>query len=376
MESLPVVTTTVPKATPIKEPVVKPYGPKIPFPQRLVKEKMKERMDKFVSHLRKLHINIPFLDAIVQMPGYAKCLKQILMNKKKLAEVETTVLEDFCSAAVAGKLPEKRKDPGSFTIPCKIRGLTVSKALTNSGASIDLMPSSIYAKLNLGKPKPINMKIQLADKSVIRPMGILEDVLVKVGGLVFPVDFVIIDVDEALNVPLILGRPFLATVDANIEVGRGKFTLRTGDESVEFLNISSFSSPDVFNSVETTCVSSIDSQIDEWLDNKLEKKGNDGKTTIMVNSRPTNSQSTKIRKLYNRVKSMVSHCNVKLSEELCSNLSTKEKEELMLEVDAFGRANDWIRTKIKDDCFPPIKDGTPNNLSVGRGVKDPNLVNL
>nr|XP_043619711.1 uncharacterized protein LOC122591509 [Erigeron canadensis] len=144
---------------------VKPYKPKIPFPQRLVKEKLKKQMEKFVSHLSKLHINIPFLDAIVQMPGYAKCLRQILMNKKNLAGVTTTVLEDVCSVAVTGKLPEKRRDPGSFTIPCTIGNLSVKRALNDSGASINLMPSSIYSKLNLGEPKPIKMKIHLADKS-------------------------------------------------------------------------------------------------------------------------------------------------------------------------------------------------------------------
>nr|XP_043611734.1 uncharacterized protein LOC122583390 [Erigeron canadensis] len=317
MEPNPAVQNPAVPSKQAEKPEVKPYKPIIPFPRRLVKEKLKKHMEKFVSHLSKLHINIPFLDAIVQMPGYAKCLRQILMNKKNLAGVTTTVLEDVCSAAMTCKLPEKRGDPGSFTIPCTIGNLSVKRALNDSGAIINLMPSSIYSKLNLGEPKPIKMKIHLVDKSEIKPIEILEDVLVKVGGLVFPVDFVIIDVDEALDVPLILGRPFLATADANIEVGRGKLTLRAGNESVTFSNTYTVSLPNFVNSVEIACVSSIDLQIDEWLDKELEKKKVELKTTAVPISNPADGPCAKIRKLYSRLKSAVSHGNVKLSEELC-----------------------------------------------------------
>jgi len=293
-------------------------------------------------------------------------LKQLLTNKKNLAEVATTVLEDVASAAVTGKLPEKRKDPGSFTIPCMIGHLSVSSALTDSGASINLMPSSMYAKLHLGEPKPINMKIQLADKSVIRPMGILEDALVKVGGLVFPVDFVIIDVKEELSVPLILGRPFLATADANIEVGRGKLTVRSGKESVTFLSQCSVSSPNVANAVETACVSTIDSQVDEWLDKKLEEKEGKLKSTGMTSYDPSDPDgpSAKIRKLYSRLKSTVSKGNMRLSEDLCSSLSMDEKEELMMVVDTTWRANDWILTKVKGNCLFPFRGKPPSTSSV------------
>nr|XP_043614402.1 uncharacterized protein LOC122586480 [Erigeron canadensis] len=368
MEPNPAVQTPAVPSKQADKPEVKPYQPKIPFPQRLVKHKLKQQMDKFVSHLSKLHINIPFLDAIVQIPGYAKCLRQILMNKKNLEGVTTTVLEDVCSAAVTGKLPKKSGDPGSFTIPCKIGNLSVKRALNDSGASINLMPSSIYSKLNLGEPKPIKMKIHLADKSEIRPMGILEDVLVKVGGLVFPVDFVIIEADEALDVPLILGRPFLAT---ELKVGRGKLTLRAGNELVTFTNTCSVSFPNVANSVETACVSSLDSQVDEWLDKKLEKQEGELKKATVPVSNLMDGPSAKIRKLYSRLKYIVSHSNVKLSEELCSNLSTREKEELMMVVDISGRANDWISEKVKGNCFLPFKGRSPNTLSVGVSESQP-----
>jgi len=283
------------------------------------------------------------------------------------------VLEVVASAAVTGKLPKKRKDPGSFTIPCKIGNLSVSSALTDSGGSINLMPSSMYAKLNLGEPKPINMKIQLADKSVIRPIGILEDVLVKVGGLVFPADFVIINVSEELDVPLILGRPFLATADANIEIGRGKLTVRSGTESVTFLNKCSISVPNVANSVEIACVSSIDSQIDEWLDEKLGEKVGKLKSTKVTSSEPQcpDCPSAKVRKLYSRLKSTVSKGNMRLSEELCSSLSMEEKNELMMVVDSTRQANDWISTKVKGNCFSPFKSRPPNTSSVGASELPP-----
>ena len=116
-------------------------------------------------------------------------------------------------------------DPGSFTIPCLIGNLTVSNALADLGASINLMPYSIFAKLNLGEPSPTRMSIQLADRSVKFPRGIVENMLVKVDNFVFPVDFFILDMDEDSEVPLILGRPFLATARALIDVYDCKLTL-------------------------------------------------------------------------------------------------------------------------------------------------------
>ncbi|XP_076929165.1 uncharacterized protein LOC143593414 [Bidens hawaiensis] len=168
------------------------------------------------------------------MSKYAKFLKEVLSNKKKLEELSCVTLNEECSAVLQNKLPKKMTDPGSFTIPCLIGSLSVSNALADLGASINLMPYSVFAKLDLGEPKPTRMSIQLADRWVKYPRGIVENMLVKIDKFVFPVDFVILDMDEDKNVPLILGRPFLATARALIDVCTGRLTLRVRDEEVTF----------------------------------------------------------------------------------------------------------------------------------------------
>ncbi|XP_076913754.1 uncharacterized protein LOC143572482 [Bidens hawaiensis] len=168
------------------------------------------------------------------MHKYAKFLKVFLSNKKKLEELSCVTLNEECSVVIQNKLPKKMTDPGSFTIPCWIGSLSVSNSLAELGASINLMPYSIFAKLDLGDPKPTRMSIQLTDCSVKYPRGIIENVLEKIDKFVFHVDFVILDMDEDKNLPLILGRPFLATARALIDVCTGKLTLRVGNEEVIF----------------------------------------------------------------------------------------------------------------------------------------------
>ena len=138
------------------------------------------------------------------MPRYAKFLKEILTNKKKLKEHERINLNEECSAILQNKLPQKLKDPGSFTIPCIIGDCSFDKVLCDLGASINLMPFSIFRKLGLGEPKPTTITLQLADRSIKYPRGIVEDVLVKVNKFIFPVDFIVLDMEEDYDVPLIL----------------------------------------------------------------------------------------------------------------------------------------------------------------------------
>ena len=189
--------------------------------------------------------------------------------------------------------------------------------------------------------------------------------MVSVGGLVFPVDFVIIEADEALNVPLILGRPFLATADAKLEVGRGKLTLRAGDESITFSNTCSMSLNESVNYDEHACVSALDVQVDEWLDRKLESKKEQLKKSTKTSSAPTSGPGAKVRKLYSRLKSACAHKDKKLSVELCSNLSSKEKEEMMMLVGMTEEANEWIAEKLSGKHSSYFKEEPPNILSVG-----------
>ncbi|XP_027364392.1 uncharacterized protein LOC113871495 [Abrus precatorius] len=167
------------------------------------------------------------------MLKYAKFLKEMLSNKKKLEEFETVRLNEECSAILLRKLPPKLKDPGSFTIPCTICNSYFDKALCDLGASINLMSFSMFKRLGMQEPKPTSISLQLVDRSITYPRGIVEDVLVKVDKFKFPADFIVFDMEEDDEVPIILGRPFLATGRTIIDVQQGKLTLRCwGDKAV------------------------------------------------------------------------------------------------------------------------------------------------
>ncbi|XP_030494783.1 uncharacterized protein LOC115710563 [Cannabis sativa] len=161
-------------------------------------------------------------------------MKEVLTKKKKFWDYETMSLTEEFSAITQKKLPQKLKDPGSFSIPCEISGLKFEKSLCNLWASINLMPLSVFKKLDTGEVKPTTISLQLADRSFTYRRGIIEDVIIKVGKLVFPVDFVVLDMEEDKDMPLILGRPFLATGGALIDVRRGHLTLSANDEEIKF----------------------------------------------------------------------------------------------------------------------------------------------
>ena len=206
----------------------------VPYPQRLKKHKLDKQFTKFMEVFKKLHINIPFADALEQMPSYVKFMKDILSQKRRLADFETVNLTEECSAILQRKLPQKLKDPGSFTIPCTIGNAIFERALCDLGASINLMPLSIFKRLGLGKARPTTVTLQLADRSLKHPRGIIEDVLVKVDKFIFPADFIVLDMEEDKEIPIILGRPFLATGRAMIDVQRGELKLRVQEEEVKF----------------------------------------------------------------------------------------------------------------------------------------------
>nr|GFB31614.1 reverse transcriptase domain-containing protein [Tanacetum cinerariifolium] len=166
------------------------------------------------------------------MPKFAPMFKKLLNNKDKLIELMKTPLNENCSAVVLKKLLEKLGDPGRFLIPCDFTGLDNCLALANLGASINLMPLSIWKKLRRPTLNNTKMVLELADRTVSKPTGVAENVFVKVGKFYFPADFVILDFVADPRVPLILGRPFLSTVHALINVYKGEITLRHDDQSL------------------------------------------------------------------------------------------------------------------------------------------------
>ena len=187
-----------------------------------------------------MKVNIPFLDIIKQVPAYAKFLKDLCTIKKGLGIEKKAFLTEQVSAIIQSKNLVKYKDPGSPTISVNIGGTCIDKELLDLGASVNLLPYSVYKKLGLGELKPTNITLSLADRSVKIPKGIVEDVLEKVDKLYYPVDFVVLDTEPIENgpnhVPTILGRQFLATANAIINCRNGVMQLTFGNMTLE-LNI-------------------------------------------------------------------------------------------------------------------------------------------
>ncbi|GJR91583.1 reverse transcriptase domain-containing protein [Tanacetum coccineum] len=239
------VKTQVPNSEPVVAPVEAPVSapkpnpkPSIPYPSRLNDQKLREKannqMEKFFQIFQDLHFDISFSDALILMPKFASTIKSLLSNKEKLFELARTPLNEHCSAVLLKKLPEKLGDPGKFLIPCDFPGIDVCSALADLGASINIMPLFVWKKLPLLELTPTCMTLELADRSISRPIGVAEDVSVKVGKFHFPVDFVVVDFDADPRVPLILRRSFLKTGCALIDVYGGELTLRVGNEAVTF----------------------------------------------------------------------------------------------------------------------------------------------
>ncbi|GJQ90847.1 reverse transcriptase domain-containing protein [Tanacetum coccineum] len=210
-----------------------PRYPHIPYPSRMNQEKQKEKdevqIHKFWHMFKQLHINISLADALILIPKYQKMLKSLLSNKEKLIELANTPLNENCSAVILKKLPEKLGDPGKFLIPCGFSELKC-KALADLGASINLMPLSVWKELGLPELISTQMTLELANRDICTPKGIARDVFVLVGKFTFPADFVIVDYESDPRVPLILGRPFLRTARALIDVHGEEMILRDGNE--------------------------------------------------------------------------------------------------------------------------------------------------
>ncbi|GKA27479.1 reverse transcriptase domain-containing protein [Tanacetum coccineum] len=181
-----------------------------------------------------LRFNISFADALLLMPRFAHMIRNLLMNKGKLLELAKIPLNENCSTMLLKKLPEKLGDPDKFLIPCNFPGMDVCHALADLGASINLMPLSIWKKLSLPELTPTRMTLELADRSITHPKGLAEDVYVKVGKFHFPTDFVVLDFKADPRVPHILGRSFLRTGLALIDVYREEITLRVDNEAITF----------------------------------------------------------------------------------------------------------------------------------------------
>lgn len=230
--ALPTLQTSKRKESPIPTPLPEP-----PFPEALKKVNDKEGNSDIYETFRKCHLNIPLLDAINHIPRYAKFLKEICTAKRKpkVVKLKKVKVLELISSIFHKKLPPKCNDPGMFTVPCVLDDVSFPKAMLDLGASINVISDIVFESLNLGKLQPSEVVIQLANHSTTKPKGVVKDVLVKVGKITFPADFYVLDMGQAEGtIPILLGRPFLKTARAKIDVHTGLLTLESAGESVAY----------------------------------------------------------------------------------------------------------------------------------------------
>nr|GEX20536.1 reverse transcriptase domain-containing protein [Tanacetum cinerariifolium] len=234
VQSKSLILTSEPINSPIIEHVISPVSaprpnlrPLIIYPSRLQDQKLRDKSndqrEKFFQIFKDLNFNISFADALILMPKFGPSIKILLTNKDKLSELARTPLNEHCSAVLLKKFPKKLGDPDKFLIPCNFLKKAECLALANLGASINLMPFSVWNKFSLPDLTPTYMTLELADRSISRPVRVVEDVYVKVGTFYFLADFVVVDFDADPRVPLILRRSFLKTRRALINVFEGSF---------------------------------------------------------------------------------------------------------------------------------------------------------
>nr|GEX86877.1 DNA-directed DNA polymerase [Tanacetum cinerariifolium] len=230
---------------PVFEPIVAPVSalmpnvkPSIRYPSRRDNERRRdqanEQIEKFYEIFKDMSFEISFTDALILMPKFASTLKALIGNKEKLREMARTPMNEHCLAVILNKLPRKLGDPEKFLIPCEFPGMDECLALADLGASINLMPLSVWEALSLPELTLTCMTLELADRLVSKPLGIAKHVSVKVGVFHFQADFVVVDFEPDPRVPLILGRCFLKTGRALIDVHKGELTHRMENEAITY----------------------------------------------------------------------------------------------------------------------------------------------
>ena len=245
------------------------HVPPAPYPHRLRAPKKVNNHSEIYELFKQVKLNIPLLDAIKKIPSYAKFLKDLCTVKRKLGVNKEAFMTEQSTSLIGNNLPPKYKDPGSPTISIVVGNSKLGHALVDLGASVNLLPYSVYVDVGLGELEPTNITLQLADRSVKIPRGIVKDVLVQVDKFYFPVDFVVLDTQPVVNqgtqFPVILGRPFLATANAIIHCRGGQMTLSFGNMTV---NLNIFNVIKGMGDEEDMCeINMVDSVVQKYLDN-------------------------------------------------------------------------------------------------------------
>nr|XP_027082386.1 uncharacterized protein LOC113704710 [Coffea arabica] len=251
-------------STPLDVPKIVEINPS--FPDKLAKAKKEESEKEILDTFRKVKINIPLLEAIRQLPKYIKFLKGLCTNRHKLNVQDKIKVDENVSAVLQRKLPQKCKDPGMFTVACIIRQKRIERRMLDLGASINIMPLTIFRALNLGPLKDTRVIIQLADRSNVYPEGVVEDVLVKINEFIFPADFYIVDMNDdnsANSAVLLLGRSFISTARTKIDVHEVTLSVEFDGKTVTFNIFYAMKYPDNTESVNYSKMNTKVESVDE-----------------------------------------------------------------------------------------------------------------
>ncbi|XP_050890639.1 uncharacterized protein LOC127096060 [Lathyrus oleraceus] len=199
-----------------------------------VRENKKEEEEVIppVKPIEEKKSNIPFFEALEQIPVYTKFMKEVIVKKRPIGDGSTTLNEKGSEISPGRRIPNNQKDPGDVTVPCTIKDITFKKVVIDSGASVSLMPLSIYQRLGIGNISDTRTNLKFADHSIKNAYGITEDVLVTIEEFSFLVDFVIIDIPEDEETPIILGRSFLRASRCNFDIDHGTLTLKVYDDEI------------------------------------------------------------------------------------------------------------------------------------------------
>nr|GEW59329.1 hypothetical protein [Tanacetum cinerariifolium] len=299
-----------------------------------------------------LNFNISFTDALILMPKFSPTIKTLLTNKDKLFELARTSLNEHCSAVLFKKLPEKLRDPGKFLIPCDFLGMAEYLSLTDLGASINLVPLSVWNKLSLPELSPMCMTLKLVDRSISRPAGVAEDIFVKVGTFHFPADFVVVDFDANPRVPLILKRSFLKTRRALIDVLKGDLTLRDGKEAITFNLDQTLRYSANYNDMTANRIDVIDMDFEEYLQEVLGNYLPQVRKELKVCEAKTNKSSideppeVELKDLPPHLEYAFLEGEDKLPVIIVTDLSNKEKIALITVLKSHTRAITWKLSDI------------------------------
>ena len=207
----------------------------MPYPQALNRPKAKnsETDDNLLEAFKKVTITIPLTEAIKYIPSYAKFLKGICTPHRNRKRIQ---LSETVSSIMMNSLPVKKRDPGAPMITSEIGGMSFTRSLLDTGASINILPKAVFDRHHVGELQPFLVELCLVDGSVRKPHGLVEDVIVRIEDCYFPVDFLVFDMKmtkELSQAPIILGRPFLATAKAITDWGKGEVILKVGEHTVK-----------------------------------------------------------------------------------------------------------------------------------------------